>query len=186
MRRSHNPAAVGYVAQRKGTEEPVRDRPHPAFDEARLRARGFKGFRRFQDLIDDLPAIPSDPGVYVVVAISSGRPTFLAKSVGGHFKGRDPTVAAEVLDAKWVDGAHTLSIGKANNLRRRLREYALYGRGRPIGHQGGRYIWQIPESGSLLVAWKATPNEDPRAVEIALLAEFRSAYGVAPFANLAS
>lgn len=54
-----------------------------------------------------------------------------------------------------------------------------------IGHWGGRYIWQIKNSGNLLLCWKPTPDEDPEAIETALIARFKEQHGGhRPFANL--
>lgn len=67
------------------------------------------------------------------------------------------------------------------------REFARYGAGERVGHQGGRYIWQLAESGDLIVAWMETPEEVPRDVEMRLLAEFAASHdGRKPFANIAS
>jgi len=44
-------------------------------------------------------------------------------------------------------------------------------------------IWQLGESKNLLVAWKETPADSPGRAEAALIADFRSLYGKAPFAN---
>jgi len=41
------------------------------------------------------------------------RPCFLDESIGGHFKGKNPTVAVGTLENKWVDDALVLNIGKA-------------------------------------------------------------------------
>lgn len=115
------------------------------------------------------------------------EPVFLDTSVGGHFKGRDPTVASDVLSGKWVEAATCVYIGKGEVLQRRIREFARYGAGEPVGHQGGRYIWQLAESGDLIVGWMQTPDEDPRDVEIRLLVEFAASHGGRkPFANIAS
>jgi hypothetical protein len=35
---------------------------------------------------------------------------------------------------------------------------ARYGRGEPVAHQGGRYLWPIAEHDSLRVAWKLDPR----------------------------
>ncbi|MEX2457995.1 MAG: hypothetical protein WD770_03305 [Actinomycetota bacterium] len=173
LRRAHEPNAQ------------PRDSTARSFTLTWLRDRGFEGFIPFRDLIERILDVPPDAGIYVVVHGFSSAPEFLPESVGGHFKGRNPTVPVDALAAKWVEHAETVYIGKANQLRRRLREYALYGQGRPIGHQGGRYIWQLPTSAELLVGWKATPDNDPRQAELDLLAEFVDEFGLPPFANLA-
>lgn len=47
---------------------------------------------------------------------------FREVSSGGHFKGRDPTVAVATLQAVWVPGAPAVYVGKAEALRRRPSE----------------------------------------------------------------
>jgi hypothetical protein len=124
--------------------------------------------------------------VYIVLRERLDLPEFLQINPGGRFKGQDPTVSPEALNANWVTGASVLYIGKAKieRLRTRLREFADFGAGRPIGHWGGRLIWQLSDSGELLAAWKETPvGVDPKLVEAELIARFRSAYGKPPFAN---
>jgi hypothetical protein len=58
-----------------------------------------------------------------------------------------------VLRESWVPKTHVMNIGKANIANRRLSEYGRLGAGTNIGHKGGRYIWQLADSGDLLVAW---------------------------------
>ena len=66
-----------------------------------------------------------------------------------------------------------------------LNQYLKFGNGQNIGHWGGRYIWQIKNSGNLLLCWKPTPDEDPEAIETALIARFKEQHrGHRPFANL--
>jgi hypothetical protein len=151
-----------------------------------LERAGFTSFLSFDELRDtNLDGVPGVPGVYVVVRENERRPRFLDVSIGGHFKGEDPTVESDVLDANWVAGAQTVYIGKASVLRRRLRQFVQFGAGRPVGHRGGRLIWQLEGSGSLRVGWKPTLDQDPEIVERRLLNGFRACYGGRlPFANL--
>jgi hypothetical protein len=135
--------------------------------------------------LDNCKSIAAVPGVYFVLyASASPRPIFLPESIGGHFKGRNPTVLEAILHENWVENALVVYIGKATSLRTRIRTYLNYGAGKPVGHQGGRCIWQLTESANLLVTWKPTPEEDPEAVEQSLIREFRVKYGKRPFANL--
>lgn len=134
--------------------------------------------------------MPSASGVYAVIRPLAEPVEFLSTSTAGHFKGKDPTVPVNALQSAWVDGVEVLYIGKAGagsggerGLRKRLDEYRRHGQGRPVGHWGGRYIWQLTDSASLLVAWLATPDEDPADVEADLIAQFTSANGKRPFAN---
>jgi hypothetical protein len=154
------------------------------FTRERLECDGFVGWRTFDDLRSDrLAAVPQEGGVYVVVRSSLKEPAFLEANPGGRFKGRDPTVDSAALQANWVNGAEVVYIGKANSLKRRLGEFERFGGGGPIGHWGGRLIWQLADSGGLLVAWKPTPGRDSKAVETKLIADFREIFGKPPFAN---
>lgn len=152
------------------------------FTRAQLTANGFSGWVTFATLRSTDPC-PDVGGVYVVARVDTTAPNFLTKSCGGWFKDRDPSVSLGELQSNWVEGADIVYIGKANSIRRRLREFAKFGEGRKIGHWGGRLIWQLEESSRLLVAWKPTPDIDPLTYEAQLLAEFRAEYGKPPFAN---
>jgi hypothetical protein len=98
----------------------------------------------------------------------------------------DPTVPVGVLEGRWIPNSELLYVGKANRLRRRIRELSDFGQGRPIGHRGGRFLWQIEGSQDFVVAWMQTPGRGPRDVEVELLAAFRDEHsGRQPFANIA-
>lgn len=160
------------------------------WDRSGLEAAGFRGFVTFSALPD--AGVPVGAGVYVVYRDSDDPPHFLDSSPAGRFKGKDPTVPLEVLESAWVPGARLLNVGKAalgtsgrRGLSKRLDEYRRFGAGEPIGHWGGRYIWQMTDAAGLLVAWRETPLEDPRPAEQACVAEFVRQFSKRPFANLA-
>ena len=85
---------------------------------------------------------------------------------------------------KWISSATVLYIGKASSLQKRLKQYMDYGSGKPVGHQGGRYIWQLGDSSRLQLFWKTTLDHDPAVVENELIRAFHKQYGRLPFANL--
>ena len=161
------------------------------FMEAGFRAAGFSGFQTVGEFRSTkLEAVPRDPGVYVVIRVDPSPPAYLAQSEGGWFKGDDPTVPTTTLKTKWVAGAQLLYVGKATrgstgrtHLRYRLRKLLDFGAGKPVGHKGGRYLWQVTGADKYVIAWRAV--EDPTAEENRLLTDFFEAYGAYPFANIA-
>ncbi len=161
------------------------------FTEAGLRTQGFKGFVPVSALRQSgLDGVPSAPGVYAVLRSLDAAPAFRSTNAGGWFKGKDPSVPVSILEEKWVAGAHLLYVGKAtagrrggSGLRKRLALLLNYGAGKPVAHQGGRYLWQVEGANDFLVAWLLI--EDPTAEENRLLSEFRDAYGAYPLANIA-
>lgn len=128
--------------------------------------------------------IPPDMGVYIVFRESEESPVFRKESIGGFFRGINPTVSEAILKENWVAGAHVVYIGKAQSLRRRLRAYMRFGNGITAPHWGGRFIWQLEDCDDLLVAWKPLSDEDPCFVEGQLIRRFKARYKKLPFANL--
>jgi hypothetical protein len=158
-----------------------------SFDHDALEGAGFCGWRSWEQLrASDLLDVPQAPAAYVVFRASGDPPRFRATSPGGWFKGSDPSVDHATLERNWVPDCHVVYIGKADSARRRLKQFARFGAGEPVGHWGGRYIWQLEESGALLVAWHAVSwDETARGYEKRLLTHFGRLHGGArPFANL--
>lgn len=159
------------------------------FQEQGLRIRGFQGFIKIKNLRYDISLIPENSGIYIVLRKIKGLPIFLTENPGGSFKGKNPTVDIEKLHQKWVKNTHVIYIGKANDndkkLRSRLKTFLDFGSGKPVGHWGGRYVWQLQNSENFLIAWKtAKLNENPEELESILFKQFEEIYGSLPFANL--
>lgn len=156
-----------------------------------LKQNGFEGFKTIKSLMENASCIPTQKGIYMVICDGETGPSFLPTGSGGHFKGKDPNVPDEMLQAKWIDQTKVIYIGKAGNitggatLRSRLRQYLKFGQGENVGHWGGRYIWQLEGARELMICWKVLPNEDPREEEKRLIRDFMQQYdGLLPFANL--
>lgn len=171
-----------------GSSYLVGDRPRIGrIGRPELEERGYQGFIPVKVLLDGgVSEIPPGPGVYVVLRETEGAPRFRATNPGGRFKGKDPTVKHAELEANWLEGAPIIYIGCGANLRRRIAALAQFGAGKPVGHWGGRYIWQLDGSEELLVAWLEIPDQSPRAAELEALDWFRRIHdGFPPFANIA-
>lgn len=149
---------------------------------------GFQGFVSFAALL--MRDVPAGPGIYVVKRPATTPPVFLPSSPAGWFKSKDPSVSIAVLEANWVPDEPVVYIGKADigmsgsrGLRRRLDEYRRHGEGEPVGHTGGRYIWQLADSSELLVGWRE--ESDALPLEQSMIQSFKAMHGgQRPFANL--
>lgn len=151
---------------------------------------GFQGFVEIGKLKKQLSLIPKKGGVYVLLYPSNVKPKFRITGSGGHFKGRNPNVSIEELEDNWVEGESIVYIGKAGSstgsatLQSRLKQYFDFGDGKPVGHWGGRYIWQLALAQELIVCWKVTTEYEPAVLENYFIEKFKGFYGKRPFANL--
>lgn len=155
-----------------------------------LKQGGFLGFKTKAELFIDSSCIPKTSGIYIVLFLGKDEPSFLEVGCGGFFNGRNPNVSISELRSKWVFSTPVIYIGKAGGqnskatLNSRLKQYFAFGQGKPVGHYGGRYIWQLENSKELVVCWKATPDKDPREIEAGLISQFVTEFGKRAFANL--
>ncbi len=130
---------------------------------------------------------PWETGIYIVLRLMRRNPSFVPKSSGGWFDGKDPSYPMKRVHAKWVEGARVLYVGKAasrEGLHGRIDDLVRFGFGEPVGHRGGRLLWHLKDSKRLLVRWRECPAADARDLEIETKAKFATVHGVYPFANL--
>jgi hypothetical protein len=144
---------------------------------------GFVGFVKVADLLDSIKQVPREGGVYIVLRTNNTPMQFLEVGTGGFYKGENPNADLKTLVNKVVKDSITIYIGKGVNLRRRLRELLRFGKGYDVAHRGGCYMWQIADADEMVIAWKLTPNQEPRIVEASMIAEYVNEYGKFPFAN---
>lgn len=158
-----------------------------------LEAQGFEGFFTTGQLhAERCEGLPNERGVYAILRESPAKPEFMPRSTAPAYRGEDPSRPIDELTLRWVKGAQVLYIGRAAGpgvrslLKQRIKRYLRFGRGKVVGHWGGRYIWQLCDHAALRVAWKLTGDADPAQVEAELQRRFVERYGVLPFANLSS
>lgn len=154
------------------------------------RSDGFLKAGTVKDWESWIGSLPNQPGVYAVIRKNTDAPVFVKPGTGGYFKGEDPNVEIETLQAKWNNSSHTVMyIGRAgydfghpeaqsckSTLQRRLKDYMRFGRGEKAGHRGGRYIWQLKDADELEVWY--LPCDNPQTTKRELIELYR------PFANL--
>jgi NTP pyrophosphatase (non-canonical NTP hydrolase) len=152
---------------------------------AAVEEAGFEGFVPFGRLTTH--AVPDSPGVYLVVRPSETEPLFSPQNPAGHFKGKDPSLSLDELQARWVPHSEVIYIGKAGggtssgSLRTRLKQYHQFGSGKPVGHWGGRAVFQLSDWSHCLIAWRS--SDEPVELESTMLRAFHERYGMLPFAN---
>ncbi len=155
-----------------------------------IKKAGFLGFRTIEELQKGVSPLFPVKGVYMVLNVCQTQPAFLQEGTGGYFKGKNPNVSLETLEANWVENSLVLYIGKTGGensdrtLTMRIEELIAFGTGNNVAHYGGRLIWQLKNSKDLVVCWKPMLKADPETVKKELLKEFVAKYGKRPFANL--
>jgi len=124
---------------------------------------GFVGFVKISALQESAcREVLDEPGVYLVLRRDAGPPIFSPQGTGC---GKYTNEKVADLRRKWVERTVVLNIGKAGGpdiketLRKRLKKYMRFGQGKNSGHSGGRRIWQLRDSGDLLVCWKPTGKQ---------------------------
>jgi hypothetical protein len=152
-------------------------------DRTFLVAKGFQGFQTLSELMKtELITVPTFTGVYAILRNTQAPASFLEKSNAGHFNGKDPTVSIDICRDRWVTNSDILYYGKANDLKKRIGQYLSYGSGKPVGHWGGRLIWQVEGVWDFLGCWCFATN--PSDKERELIVEFKNNHaGALPFAN---
>jgi hypothetical protein len=130
--------------------------------------------------------VPKHPGIYLIERHTRNIPEFV-ESTGGWFKGKNPNYSRAIALTKWVEQASIVYIGKAagkNGLHERLKQLIDFGCGKPIGHRGGRLLWQLDDSQELLVRWQIHAKNEAAGAETLAIAEFKKSHdGKRPFAN---
>jgi len=155
----------------------------------KLKKSGFEGFKSIKELSSNIHLIPNQPGVYMILDTTGLDPKFLTIGTGGYFQNKNPNKDLNYLITKWVKETHLVYVGKAggdNNstLRSRLKLYFEFGNGKPVGHYGGRLIWQLKNSSELIVCWKEIKDNNPREIEKQFISDFKIQFGHRPFANI--
>lgn len=152
-----------------------------------------------EDPIATIGRVDRVSGVYFVVSyFGNPKGKFLNEGRGGWFKDKNPNVPLEVLEEKWVDNAEILYIGRAGGvsingnesratLKQRINTLMRFGCQEPLGHWGGRYLWQHPDCNNFKIYWsnKEINSKNPVELEKELVGMFKENYnGKRPFANL--
>ena len=155
-------------------------------DIEKLKEQGCCGFVTVEKLTNDLDIVPRCSGVYYILRTSTSMPSFLKVGSGGHYKDKNPNVEIAELKNNWVEGTQILYIGKATSLYKRLKQYMEFGQGEPVGHWGGRFIWQLEDAKDLTVCWNTCLTaEAAGTTESSLINKFKKEHnGMRPFANL--
>jgi len=67
-----------------------------------IKKHGSQGFVEISSLEESAGSdVPKNPGIFLVVQVADGPLKYLSKSIGGHFKKKDPAVPVSELQANW-------------------------------------------------------------------------------------
>lgn len=155
-----------------------------------IKSFGFFGFEEIQSLMNNnCTNFPSRKGIYLVLT-DEKNPEFHSESVGGYFKGKNPTVDISKLSQKWVNKSVVVYIGQAGGgtsketLNDRSKIYVSLGKVNPGGYWGGRYFWRQKNKRRLKICLKSNSDDDPEQVEKSLIKQFKIRFCTKHFANI--
>jgi hypothetical protein len=147
-----------------------------------------KNFYSIEQLYNtNFSCIPDKKGIYIVKKSKQKKIEFSMDTTAiKEYQNKSMIYDVNVLNDKFdKSDKEILYIGKAggkkNKLKQRIRQYVRYGYGEVNNHRGGRAIWQIADSKSLLLGFIECGN--PEKIEKELLEEYESKYKVLPIAN---
>ena len=136
--------------------------------------------------------IPVTSGVYWVIMPDSFVMEYMKETDGPVYGKRGNKMAYDLAKLqkkgehykKPEHGGNILYIGKATNLRNRLKQYYEFGYNeeRHYVHEGGRAIWQLRNNKKLQVAYKECSEAEKEETE--LIDKYMLEYGALPFGNM--
>ncbi len=129
--------------------------------------------------------LPDCPGVYAVCLSDWTTRSFTADThLARYATPVDPCQLCDkrnrILAAGFTD---ILYIGKASNLRKRIRQLARFGVGRDKNHKGGEWLWQLEGIEKAQLRMWCCPRGEPERIERKLLEQFKAVHGDWPLAN---
>ena len=129
--------------------------------------------------------LPASPGIYAVCLPGWEAHSFAADA--GRAQYAEPANSSLLRDKRdrirAAGPTDILYIGKASNLRKRVRQLARFGVGRASNHRGGEWIWQLEGIDEAQLRMWCCPRGRPEPLEHELLARFRADHGDWPLAN---
>lgn len=146
----------------------------------------------FEDLIQEycdtghLDSIPDFEGVYVVYlpdkfSITIKQDSDALKSPRKPYDIERLKSKLEIITQDGLIDNNVVYIGKADDLRKRTRQFIRFGMGLGSNHAGGRALWQIENNKKLLFEYTICPGSRVRENE--MLLDFKSRHGDYPLAN---
>lgn len=147
-----------------------------------------KNFYSIEELYNmKFSCIPEKKGIYIVIKSKEMKIEFSMDTTAiKEYKNKSMIYNIDLLNDKFEQSDKEILYigkvgGKRNNLKQRISQYVRYGYGEVNNHRGGRAIWQIADSKSLLLGFIECDN--PEKIEKELLEEYESKHKVLPIAN---
>jgi len=129
------------------------------------------------DLIDST-------GAYVVYVNAPDKISFASDSGAAIHATITPTA---LLETRWKlcqrKGTDILYIGKAQSIKKRIRQLIRFGAGLARNHVGGQSLWQVRPVKDLFIASFTCPSEREQGFENELLRRFHDDHGTYPVCN---